>query len=251
MRPWMFVSFVLLTLGAASAEETAHKLAQRIATLRAQVESLHADLVDERSALRESERSFEARKADLEGQVRTQRLETEAAQRELAAAREARIAAISTRDALKPSVEPAIAALRQAVERGIPFRKDERLAALDAIASQVNAGAIDAGAAITRLWQHVEDELRLTRENTLDRTTITIDGAERYVTIARLGMVTMLFQAEDGTCGTLQRDGAAWRWTETTDPTEREHVKALFEAFDKQGRTGWVELPWSLPEVTL
>jgi hypothetical protein len=250
MRPWMIVSCVLFAFGAASAEETGHRLAQRIATLRAQIESLHADLIDERSALRESERSYEVRKSELEGQVRTQRLETEAAERELSAARKARLEAINTRDALKPSVAPAIAALRQAVEQGIPFRKDDRLAALNAIEAQVNAGAVDAGSAITRLWQHVEDELRLTRENTLDRTTINLDGADRYVTVARLGMVTMLFQGEDGVCGTLQREGDAWRWVQAQDPAHIAQIHELFEAFDKQGRTGWVELPWSLPQVT-
>lgn len=246
-RRWTPV-WTLLLATAAFAVEDPSALAKRLASLRADVEQMHADLDAEREGVKAAARAFESRKTDLEAEIRAQQLRTEGLSRQLARLRAEASERTDAHQALAPVVPVAVAALRQAVDQGLPFRTDERKAALDQIEEQVQAGALDPRLALTRLWQHVEDELRLTRENTLDRMTIEVDGARRHVQVARLGMVAMFYLAEDEATGRWVREGegGAGRWETLSDPEQHEQILAIFAAFDKQGRSGWFEMPWAL-----
>ena len=62
------------------------------------------------------------------------------------------------------------------IQRGLPFRQSERIDALTQLRAQVEGKLIDPRTAVGRVWQAVEDELRLGRENILDRQVITVDG---------------------------------------------------------------------------
>ncbi|MCB9663021.1 MAG: DUF3450 family protein [Alphaproteobacteria bacterium] len=230
--------------------EDAAQLARQLARLRGEVEQLSETLELEQEALRSDLRSFELRKAELEARIRQEELQLGEVERQVEAQREVLASDDVAGAVLTPVVSEALAGLRVRVEGGLPYRVGERLAAVDGLADQVGAGTLDVRKALGRSWQLVEDELRLTRENVLDRQVIVLDGEERLVDVARLGMVAIFFRTDDERVGRAVREGAGWRWVELTDAGDVTLLLELFDALTKQVRVGWFDLPWALPEVT-
>ena len=102
--------------------------------------------------------------------------------------------------------------------------------------------------ASSRLWAFVEDELRLTRENGLYRQTITLASDELLVDVARVGMVAMYFKTDDGRYGRTVNNGGAWSYELVQDKESQKQIEGLFDAFKKNIRVGFFELPNALPE---
>ena len=148
----------------------------------------------------------------------------------------------------KPAiVKSSIASVRRSIESGLPFKTGERLAALAKIEEQLDQGLSSPEKATARLWAMIEDELRLTRENGLYRQTVKIDGEESLVEVARLGMVAMYFRTNDGRVGKTLRSDNGWTYELIKDEVKEEQVEMLFDAFKKQIRAGYFELPNPLP----
>jgi len=143
-----------------------------------------------------------------------------------------------------------LAEVRSAVEGGLPFRVAERVAALDELRAAVERGEIPATKALGRLWAFVEDELRLARENAVDRQTVALGGVEVLAEVARLGMAALLFRAPDGRVGFAARDGAGWTWRVVDDEADAASVTAVLDSLKKGIRTGAFELPWAFAEVS-
>lgn len=250
-RPALFLAPLALLVAASLAQaEDPTSWAQQLVSLRTEVEDLSETLEVEREALRTDLRANELRRTELETRIRQEELRVAELERELARQRSVIEADSTAYDALAPTVMAGIDTLVAQIQRGLPFRQSERIDALTQLRTQVEGKLIDPRTAVGRVWQAVEDELRLGRENILDRQVITVDGAEVYVQVARLGMVAMFFRAEDGRVGAARRSGEAWSFTWLPSPEDKERVDALFGAMDKQQRVGWFELPWALPEVS-
>jgi hypothetical protein len=246
------VSRLLLLLTLLAAPIAAHaedSYAERLAELRREVELLNDELEADKEALRGRLRSLDAQRADLEAQLRREELRHEQLTRLLEEERE-RLAMLSTTsDELMPAVRRGLVAVRASVNSGPPFHLAERLAAIDALEAQLDAGTLPSQQAASRVWQVIEDELRLTRENAVDRQVIPLDGADVLVDVAHLGMVGLYFRTEDGRVGCAVRAADGWRWEVIGDSADTEAVLELFDALEKQIRTGWFELPAALPEV--
>ena len=56
-------------------------------------------------------------------------------------------------------------------------------------------------------------------------------------------MVAMYFRADDGRMGWVVRDELGWNWLPTHDIEQQRQIAVLFDALEKQIRTGWFELP--------
>lgn len=252
MRPSLPL-LIALALGSISATAEADdpaSYAHQLAELRTSVEDLSQTLDTERDALRTDLRASEMRRTELETRIRSEELRVAELQRELDRQRAAVVEDATAYDTLAPTVIAGLDRLIAQVKSGLPYRLDERVAALTTVREQVAGKILDPRVALGRVWQAIEDELRLGRENILDRQVITVGGQELFVQVARLGMVAMYFRTEDGKVGTVQRDGAAWSFRILDDPQDAVRVNALFSAMDKQQRVGWFELPFALPEVT-
>ena len=97
--------------------------------------------------------------------------------------------------------------------------------------------------AAARLWAFVEDELRLSRENALDRQVIPLPEGEVLAEVARLGMVALYFRTDGGLTGAaVPRDGG-YAWEVITDRDDQKAVAALFEKLRHGVRTGAFTLP--------
>jgi hypothetical protein len=227
----------------AFAQPDVDAFAERLATLRAEVEELSSQVERKKETRRSRLRSLNNQKADLEFQL--QREERRIAQLRARADRQREALADQnvSADELAPAVEDSMTMVRERIRRGLPFKRAERLQAVDDLERRLRQGTLSPQKASVRLWSLVEDELRLTRENGLYRQVIRLGGEEMLVEVARLGMVAMYFRADDGRVGHVRRTGDEWQWIELADQDQHRRVDTLFETMRKQIRTGFFELP--------
>lgn len=219
------------------------ELARALVALRTEVERLTDSLEDHKRTHRERRRALAAQKAQLEAELQREQLRVRQL-REARARKQAEVARAAADDeALRPLVATAATTLRAHVDRSIPYRRDERRAAIAEIEARTADGLMTPRTALARLWALVEDELRLTRDTGLHRETITLGGAPTLVDVVRIGTIGLYFRTGEDRVGTVARVGGEWQTTRLDDETARAQVLALFDAFKKQIRIGWFELP--------
>ncbi|MEL6345332.1 MAG: DUF3450 family protein [Myxococcota bacterium] len=243
LLPILLISLLSPTAQAQSIEQQAEQLAQ----LRAEVEALSSELELEKEDLRGRLRALESQKVDLEVQIRREemRLERLLAEEEKQKLLLEESAGI---DDLTPVVRKGIETFRATVESGLPFKRDERLKALEDLENQLTEGSMSPEKAASRLWAFSQDERRLTRENALDRQVIPLNGEDILVDVARLGMIAMYFKTPDETYGMAlpSSDGNGWTWTMLTNSGDSAQAEALFDALERGIRVGWFTLPQPL-----
>lgn len=253
MKHIAILSFVLGVLagvpGAASAEPP-DDLGGALARLRVEIEDLSSRIEEQRGAMRSRLAALEARKADAELELQREQTRLAELERALADRRAANEQTREASQALVPVVREAASALRRVIAGGLPFRVADRTGELDDLLARMDQGLVRPGDALVRLWDRVEDELRLARESGLYSQVLPLEGGEVLADVARLGMVTILFRAPDGRVGRAERKGDGWTWTVLTGVPERESLTALFDSFRKQVRVGLFPLPLAFAEVS-
>lgn len=218
-------------------------LARELVRLRGEVEQLNTELNQAQDRHRGEMSSLALQKGDQEATVRRERLRVEQLESDLARNRErAREAGIAG-EALLPIARDAIADLRVHIEQSLPFKRDERLQAVEEIESRIAVGVLSPARAINQIWRFYEDELRLTRENGLHSQIIELDGERMLADVARLGTVAMYFRTRDGEFGHVTRTGDQWRFERLEERADVRQVENLFDSLQKQIRTGYFELP--------
>lgn len=223
-------------------------LGRRLAQLRGEVETLSSSLSREEAEHRDQMRSLARQKAELEAELKREQMRLQRIQQEMGQRRAALAERKSESDKLQPVFDSTVSALREHVRTELPFRSAERLAEIDKVVEQRRAGLLSTERALARLWSFVEDEVRLTRESSLHRQTLSIDGTEQLVDVVRIGMVMLFFKTGDGRVGHVVREGSGWTARTLQDAEDRKRVLHLFDSFKKQIRTGYFEIPNALPE---
>ena len=200
------LSCALLPLGAQAADQ-ADQLAQQLITLRAEVESLNAELAIVREENRTAMAGLSAQKAELEASLARQQLTLRQVRDNLNERETAAADAGVASDVLQPILLSAIDRLDGFIAGGLPFKQEERRAGLKELRDQIETGKLPASRAANRLWAFLEDEFRLTRDNAIQRQTIHLDGETMLADVAKLGTVMMFFRTDDQRVGTVRRAG--------------------------------------------
>lgn len=237
---------VLLASSAWAADFDVDSFATKLADLRSEVETLSSNVESRKEDERTSLRSLAAQKMDLDLAIQREERRLE----QLAAAHtkfkeETALAKVGSTE-LEPTLKRSIEAMRQEVRDGLPFKSEERLSALDEIEKQLVEGLLPPQKVSARLWQFVEDELRLTRENGIYQQTITLGPEDLLVDVARLGMITIYFRTNDGRVGFAHKTQEGWKWSVVDGPENGIKIAGLFDALKKQVRTGYFELPFAM-----
>ena len=246
LRPLLIA--VALLGGAAHASDTDRST--RLATLRGEVEALHHELTLDKAALPSRLQTLDLARTELEIQIRQEELALAQLRLQLDEERAAASQGGEAHDVLLPAIEDGAEALLSAIDAGIPYRVAERRQAVEELLVQVRGGTLPPAKASNRLWQTFEDELRLGRENTVDRQTIELDGEEVLVDVARLGLVAIFYQTAAGEVGWAEATADGYRWVPAPNREAKGHVLQLFDGLGKQIRVGRFTVPNVLPEVT-
>lgn len=237
--------FLALAPAAGAADEAAD-LAQSLIRLRGEVESLNNELELVREEQRTTLGALGQQRAELEAQLNRQELATRELREKLARQAEEAGSAGVAGDTLKPVLAQAIVGLRQYIQGGLPFKTDERLAALAEIETQIGNGSLPAHRAANRLWAFYEDEFRITRETGMYKQTVTLGKEQVLADVAKVGSVMLFFRTQDGRMGLARREASGWRFVPVSDGADQERIAILFDALGKQIRQGYFELPAAL-----
>ncbi|MEE2788549.1 MAG: DUF3450 family protein [Myxococcota bacterium] len=243
-----FTAAICLSMAGPVSATPVADLADALAKLRVEIETLTDDIQSRKRSHRERDRVHESQRAQLEAEI--QREEIRVTQLE------ARKAVLTTRidrarqaeTTLEPIFSGAADALEKYIQQSIPFRRTERLAEIETLKARLASGTMTPALAMTRLWSLVEDEQRMSRDTGLFRDTLVLNGQRTLVDVVRFGTVGLYFRTGDNRVGRVVRSGNEWR-TEFVDvPESQTAILRLFENFKKQIRVGFFELPNFLPE---
>ncbi len=238
---------LLLLMANAVAQETTDTLAQRLINLRGQVDDLQNELDTRREEHKNKMAYLSAQLADLDASRNQEALRVSQLQQELdEMRREIMVGGVNTGELL-PFTLNQIAILGEQIAQGFPFKTRERLVELDALATELNSGAITAQRGINRLWAFIEDELRISHENAIYSQPVMINGNNVLVDIAKLGNVMMFFRTRDLQYGRAVYTPHGWRFELLESKEDQEQVARLFDSLRKQIRQGYFELPAVLP----
>jgi hypothetical protein len=226
-----------------AAADQADELARRLIALRGEVEQLNTELDLRREEQRASLLGLNQQRAQLEADLNRQQLAAREARDRLAQANEARSGAGVESDALVPVLTGALDELATQVRAGLPFRTEERLAAIEAISIEIESGRLPPPRAANRVWAFVEDEFRLARETGLHQQTLTLDGQQVFADVAKVGNVMLFWRTKDRRYGQARRTARGWEFVEITEQPAQGQVRAFFDSLDKQIRQGYFELP--------
>lgn len=226
--------------------DTVTNLTKELVDLRNEVEELHAQLDEEKDALKSKMKSFSIQKSELEANMRREETRIKQLQQNLNTVR-AESDKITEKSAkLKPVVLASIEAIRSYINATMPFKRKERLAALDEIQARIQSEVVTPEKGANQLWALYEDEIRLTRENGVYKETVVIGGENRLVEVARLGMMMMFYRTNEDETGYVRNIAGKWEYVEATG-AEKDHILALFDGIKKQIRTGYYIIPNALP----
>lgn len=239
---WLCALALAVPAPPAPAQE-AQALADNLVRLRAEIEQLNSELDLAREEARTTLAGLAAQRTELSAQLDRQALASREQAQRLAQAQETLAEAGVEGAELRPVLVEALAGLEAHVRASLPFKQDERLAALAALRERIVADAVPPHRAANQVWAFVEDELRLTRENGLFSQTIELDGERVLADIAKVGTVMLYFRTSQGDYGLIARQGDGWRWQRAPGRAEGDRIAALFDAYRKQIRQGWFELP--------
>jgi hypothetical protein len=239
------LAFGIIVTSAVQADDTAD-LAQALIKLRGDVEALNNELDLTREEQRTTLAALTQQRAELDAQLTRQHTLTRELREKQAQRAEQAAAAGVNADTLKPTLLTAIDNLRDVVARGLPFKIEERMAALDEIRTQLENGALPAHRAANRLWAYFEDEFRITRETGLHKQTVALGKETVLADVAKVGSVLLYFKTQDGRLGYARREQNGWRFLATDDAIDKAQIAQLFDALNKQIRQGYFELPMTL-----
>ena len=243
LLPWCGALLVMT----ATAQESQQTLAERLVTLRGQVDELQSELDIRREEHKNRMVYLTSQLAELEASRDREALRVSQMRENLDAMREKVASGGVSSDELLPFTREQIAALKTHIAGGFPFKTVERLAELDDLDNQLANGVITAQRGINRLWAFIEDEIRISKENAIYSQSVLIDGNNVLVDVAKLGSVMMFFRTRDMEYGRAVYTPAGWRFEYLTSSNDQEQVAKLFDSLRKQIRQGYFELPAELP----
>jgi len=247
--PWGWGAALLLVLGPtpAFAETNTAALAAQLARMRREVETLSTTLESKKADHRARMRSLATQRAELEIQIEREQLRLkQLKQRE--SDLHARVQQHADRQKeLAPAVRSGAATITEVIKAGLPFKRKQRIREFQQIVTQMDRGLITPEEAVARLWDRIEDERRLATQSGLYRQVVVTDGKEHLVEVARIGMVMLFFKTEDDRYGLARWQHDDWHFVMLDGHEQGTAVAGLFDAFRKQIRTGWFELPATLP----
>ncbi len=225
------------------------ELAERLAELRSEVDSLSSKVDQKKQRMKSRLRSLQQQRSEVELEIEKTRSQVERLRRSVRDKRESIEQHETAADELKPAVARALETVRESVRAGPPFKRRERLEELDDLEEQLNEDLLSPQKTASRLWQFVEDELRLGAESGMYRQVVELDGEQVLADVARVGMVMLYFRTDDGRVGVARRGEEGWRWHPIEREAARKRIDELFASFDRGISVGFFTLPNGLPGI--
>ena len=222
------------------------QMVKSIMELRNDVESLYTQIDDNKDAYKSQMKSYALQVSDNEAQINRQETALKLTKQNLEKLEKKLAQTGGEKVDLKPIVNNAIDALEKEIKAGIPFKVEERVAALHQIKKDMEKKNITDEKALALTWASYDDTLRLTKEIGQFNQEIELEGKSTMAKIAKVGSVMMFFATPDDRVGYVKQNGKKYSYVVTDNESEREQIVDLFDSLQKQIRTGYFTLPNAL-----
>lgn len=245
----LFASPHLYAQDAPSTSRSLEKQASELAKLRAEVEQLHLDLEQMRQETQTEVRALASQKASLSAEIQRARIRGETLKAEKVKKQEFIRKASQKQAALKAPLLKWIQDLKAWTQDHLPYRQEGRTQELDRLIKRLESNLLLPSTALVQVWSWVEDEIKLSKESTMDRVIIRLDQGEVLVDLIRIGMVMMFCRTPQGEYGmsSFSPVKKKWVWTLFSPLSpEAQIAQTAFERFEKKVRLGFFWLPSSL-----
>jgi len=242
------VSLMLWTIMLVSSlnAQNTKDIVNSIMQLRGDVESLYTGIKENELRYKTKMKSLSMQATDLEAQINRQSTSLKLAKSELDKIKVKIKKAAPTNDKIKPMVIEALNLLTQSIKDGIPFMVEDRVKSLEKITADLNEGIITSEKALALTWASYDDTIRITKEIGLFKQKRDIDGKLVLAKIAKIGSVMMFFSTPNNEVGYVVKENNTYSYKQITDPKDIKKIVSLFDALQKQIKTGYFELPNAL-----
>jgi hypothetical protein len=141
-------------------------------------------------------------------------------------------------------ITPLVPAQQQAIDRGIPYKRPERLTRLQVCMGDPNEPTVSGVDRLTRLWSYVQEELRLARssETYTDRV-LQPDGSIPYARYLRVGQRILAYMTEDGGQTAVWLRGPGGTHWQSVPDAQQQQVHTAIEILDGRRAPALVTLP--------
>lgn len=217
-----------------------------IMKLRGDVESLYTNIDENKDNYKSQMKSLAMQSADSEAQINRQVTSIKLANNELKKIEEKIALKSSETTDLMPLLNASMNLLEKSIKSGFPFKIEERIAVLNKIRTQLKEKTISQEKALALVWASYDDNLRITKEIGLFKQEIDIDGRKVLSQVAKIGSVMMFFSTPDDKVGYLTKEGSRYNYKVVTNPEYIKKIVNLFDALQKQIRTGYFTVPNAL-----
>lgn len=234
------LSIVSSSLSATSDHD---ELVNSIIKLRGDVEALYTEIKENKERYNDEMKSLSLQITDTEAQINRKTTAIKLAKGKLEEITTKIRETSSSNQDIKPLVYQAIELLQKSIQEGIPFMVAQRVASLNKIKSDLEENTITNEKALALTWAAYDDAIRVTKEIGLFKQEITLDGKNTLAKIAKIGSVALFFSTPTDEIGYAVKTDAGYGYKRVTDPKDKEKIVALFDALQKQIRTGFFELP--------
>ncbi|MDF1577215.1 MAG: DUF3450 family protein [Desulfobulbales bacterium] len=248
MKDFIIIALVAIFLspGFGHAKTDDEEMVTSIMELRADIERLYTKIDENKESYKARMKSMALQIADSEAQINRNNTAVKLANIELEKIEEKIANTASENVDLASLLQQAFAGQEKNIKSGIPFKVEERLAALHKISSEFDEKLITQERALALLWASYDDNIRLTKEIGLFKQNISLAGQNVLATVAKLGTVMMFFSTPDGRVGYVSQDGTRYSYKTVDDKEGKNEIALLFDALNKQIRTGYFTLPNAL-----
>ncbi len=222
------------------------QIVESIMKLRGDVESLYTKIDENKVNYKAQMKSIALQVADSQAQINRKTTSVKLADLELQKLK-VQIANTSTSNIeLKPLLDNSFEILENSIKNGIPFKVPARLASLNKIKSELNKGLITQEKALALLWVSYDDNIRLTKEIGLFKQNIKVDGVDVLAQVAKIGSVMLYFSTPNNKVGFAVKDSSGYSYKVATNEDDIKNIVALYDALQKNIRTGYFTLPNAL-----
>ncbi len=244
LRRTLLMSLLWLVPAINVKADNIENLARSLAKLRGEVEMIQTELDAEKEKHASKIASLSSQLADLSVEERRQKTAIEKLEHTLDQLSEVSQKAEQSGEKLKPALLAALANYKHYVFSGFPFKRDDRIAAIETLEENIINQQVDPNKAVNQTWALIEDEIRLSKENGLYQQTISLEGEKILADVAKLGTVFLFFQTRDNRAGMAkQAETGEWKFEVTDASGDIEQIALLFDSLKKQIRQGYFELP--------
>jgi len=217
-----------------------------IMKLRTDVEGLYTKIDENKEHYKAQMKSIAMQVADTEAQISRKETTLKLTNLEIEKTTTKLSKMGTSSEDLKPLLLEALDKLEKVIKTGIPFKVSERITSLNKIKTDLKEGTITQEKALSLVWASYDDAIRITKEIGLFKQNIELNGEPKMAKVAKLGSIALYFATPDDQVGYVVKEGNGYKFKVENDSDRVQKIVALFDALQKQIRTGYFSIPNAL-----